>query len=335
MPRLVINYMRPLAILVLLIISTLILFSFFLIPKIFITTLPDFYHHYWNLLSWLFLISILLLSSAFVIERADFSHHFLGHILVMSLVLWFVFDMLDLIKGGFMSNINEAKVIRVGGWSLIAFAFLFLGIQIYLRFVVNYPDILRAPDTTALPLLASGGPHLAFVLTLLALLPLLLIPGSVGAYYAFREHNEASMRTALIFALIAVVALTLCLMRWPSLNWYIALSYTQDPGQRGLLSAISLALNTYLGTYLGGILASVAASIWFFITCSAMLHDKGFPKWIAYTGIVAGIYLILAITDRIGMVSGFISTLFRLVAPIDVVWLLIFGVGLLIHPKAS
>jgi hypothetical protein len=102
-----------------------------------------------------------------------------------------------------------------------------------------------------------------------------------------------------------------------------------------MLSAILLSLNTYLGTFIGGILASVTASIWFFITCRTMLRDPQFPKWIAYTGIIAGIYLLLAIADRFNLVSGFLLTVLRSVAPIDAVWLLIFGIGLIVHPKSK
>lgn len=100
MPRLVFNYMRPLAVLVLLLISILIAFSFFLIPKIFFATLPDFYYRYWHLLSWLFLISTLLLICAFVLERSTLPHSFVGHILMIALLLWFIFDALQLLKVG-------------------------------------------------------------------------------------------------------------------------------------------------------------------------------------------------------------------------------------------
>lgn len=100
MPRLAFNYMRPLAVLVLLAVTFLIFFSFFLIPKIFVLTLPDFYHRYWCLLSWLFLISFFLVLSAFFIENPAFPYPFLGHLIIIVLLILFVLDICRLLKVG-------------------------------------------------------------------------------------------------------------------------------------------------------------------------------------------------------------------------------------------
>ncbi len=160
---------------------------------------------------------------------------------------------------------KQSKIIMVGGWSLILFTFLYIGTQVYLKVFFNYPDVLHGPDKDVIPVFLSGGLHLAIMLTLLSLLPLLLVPGSIGAYYAFKEESEGSMLLALIFAMIAILGFILCLMRWPSVNWYIALTYVQaNDAERVVLSGLLLSLNTYLGTYLGGFLTSVCSSIWFF-----------------------------------------------------------------------
>lgn len=230
---------------------------------------------------------------------------------------------------------NDAKIIRAGGWSLVLFTILYLGIQVFLMVNYDYPAVLHGPDREVLPILLSGGLPLAVILTIFAFTPLLLIPGSLGAYYAFRNESEPSMRMSVLFAVITVIGLVISLLRWPAFNWYIALAYTQtnDPNQFWNLSTILLAMNTFFGTFIGGIMATMCASIWFFIVSSAMLRAKDFPNWLGYFGILAGVFLILSIVNVFGLIpNGHIIQAF---GALDAVWLLIFGVSLLIHKKAE
>lgn len=225
---------------------------------------------------------------------------------------------------------KNSKMISIGGWSLIVFTVLYLGIQVYLMVVHNYPAIAYGPGRLVLPVLLSEGRPLAFVLTIFSLLPLLLIPGSVGAYYAFRGENEPGMRLATLFALITAFSLVICLMRWPSFNLYIAGAYAvADAGQRGLLNAMLLASNAYFGVYIGGFLASACATVWFFITAKTMLKSRGFPVWVGYLGIVAAVVMLLTLINNFNFFPAVVTQSISDLAPIDAVWLLVFGISLL------
>lgn len=231
---------------------------------------------------------------------------------------------------------KKLHIVAVGGWSIIIFTVVYLGMQVYLQVLFDYPAVLHGPDKEVLPLLLSGGSHLAVVLTILAFLPLLLIPGAVGAFYAFREQNGPAMQVAMIFASFAILTFVLCLMRWPSINWYIALAYMQaNPEQQSLLTSILLACNTYLGTYLGGFVTSICAAVWFFITSSVMLKSVDFPKWIGYTGRIAGFYLVIVAVTNFKVFPPLMEQIIRAFSPIDAIWLLIFGIGLLVHKRSD
>lgn len=232
--------------------------------------------------------------------------------------------------------LRRLRIVTVGGWSLILFTLLYLGMQVYLQVFFNYTVLLHGPDKEVLPLLLSGGIHLAVMLTIYSLIPLLLVPGAIGAFYAFREQSGPAMEVGIIFASFAILTFVLCLMRWPSINWYVALAYTQaNPEQQSLLTSFLLATNTYLGTYLGGFVTSICAAIWFFITSSAMLRAPDFPKWIGYTGRIAGIYLVILVINNFKFFPPVIDAVIRAIAPIDAVWLLVFGIGLLVHRRSD
>lgn len=232
---------------------------------------------------------------------------------------------------------NNSNIVTKGGWALIIFAMLFLGIQIYLRMVFGFTAVLHGPGLDQLPvLLAAGqGHHFLIVLTIFSLLPLLLVPGSIGAYHAFKEQNEPGMRIAMVFAFIAAIAFVLSLMQWPSSNMAMTSVYAAaDAGQRGVLAGVLTAFNSYFGTYVGGFLTAFSASIWFFMTGTIMLKAKDFPKWIAYFGIIVAVFMFIDMIENFGIFPAWFSQVVHYIEPIDVVWLLVFGIGLLMHKDA-
>lgn len=99
MPKLVFYYMRPVAVLLLFMLSIAILSSYIFIPKSLVFALPDFYHHYWRLLSVLLLICILFLGLAFYAERKTVARG-LFHLIALALIAGFIWETLKLIDVG-------------------------------------------------------------------------------------------------------------------------------------------------------------------------------------------------------------------------------------------
>jgi hypothetical protein len=232
-----------------------------------------------------------------------------------------------------MNNAN--KMISVGGWSLVIFTLLYLGVQAYLVSFYNYPTSVYDPGLRLLPILLAGSHSLAVMLTIFSLTPLLLIIGSVGAYYAFKDINEPAMRLSTYFAIIMALAFTLYLMRWPSFGLTLSGAYAlADPLQRGVLAALYHAENSYYGVFLGGFLTSVCGGVWSLIVGLVMLQTKGFPRWMGYLGIIAAIYMFVQIFNAFGFYPPMVTMILTRFAPIDAVWLLFFGVGLLAYRRS-
>lgn len=99
MHRLALNYMRPVAMLLLFLLSVGILSSFIFIPKNLVYALPDYYHHYWQLLSILLMITVVFLGMAFYAERKS-NANWLHHTIALTLIVWFIKETYTLINIG-------------------------------------------------------------------------------------------------------------------------------------------------------------------------------------------------------------------------------------------
>ena len=109
-------------------------------------------------------------------------------------------------------------MVRVGGWSLVVGAVLFVGVFSYLASEFHYPDVLEGPATEVLPNLRRGGQMMRAVWALYSLLPLAFIPAGAGSYLALRRGGGGRMLVAFCAALVAAVAMPVGLMRWPSVH---------------------------------------------------------------------------------------------------------------------
>ena len=69
MPKLIVNYMRPMAVVLFILATVVITVSYFFIPKVYAIVLTEFYRQYWHLLTFLFLIAVLFLGLAFYLEH--------------------------------------------------------------------------------------------------------------------------------------------------------------------------------------------------------------------------------------------------------------------------
>lgn len=100
MPRLMINYMRPLAALLFLLVSVTIVASYSLIPKVLAVGLSDFYLKYWQLLTWLFTIATLFLFFAFYAERSVNKRYWFYHLIALLLLVYFIYEVIKLFQIG-------------------------------------------------------------------------------------------------------------------------------------------------------------------------------------------------------------------------------------------
>lgn len=229
---------------------------------------------------------------------------------------------------------TNAKMVRLSGWFLIAFTLIYLGLQLTFILVYNYHAALSGPDIDSFKLLLAGGTPMQLLLAIFALVPLMLIPVSVGAYYAFRDVNEPGLKVSVLFATLSAFALSLCLMRWPTFNWYLARLYDQSGSQQPAISAVFHALDDYLGLFVGDIFSKVCAIVWFYIVAKAMLRSRSVPQWIGYLGIIAVVYMIVTLCIPFSnIVPMAIISFLNVLAPLMFIWLMMFGITLLMYKE--
>lgn len=217
--------------------------------------------------------------------------------------------------------------IRVGGWSLIVGAAVFMVVFSYLAAAFDYPDVLDGPAESVLPsLLATGGTGRA-IWAVYSFLPLLWIPAGVGAYAAFRHSHPGSSFLAAQCAVVAALAMMLGLMRWPTVHWRLAELYvTADPDQRVVLGAIFDGLNTYLGNYIGEFLGEFAFNLFFVLTSWALFKTRAVARGIAAMGLATAIAGLVGMFRNLADAVAPIAELNNYLLPL---WMTVFGIILL------
>jgi hypothetical protein len=222
------------------------------------------------------------------------------------------------------------KMIVAGGLSFIVGAISFVLVFSYLAANFNYPDILDGSAAEVLPRLLAGGAEMRTVWAIYALLPLLLIPGAVGAYSACTSSREL-MTLALIAISIGALAMCLGLMRWPSVHWALAEAFAVSDAQ-GMagLSAVFTGLNIYLGNYIGEFLGEICLAAFFFLTGCSCLKEVHFPRWLGWSGIVFALLFAVGAFRNVTGTVQFVSDLNNALLPL---WMMVLGFSLIWHTR--
>ena len=222
---------------------------------------------------------------------------------------------------------------RAGGAALVVAALGFIGVFTYLAVRFNYPDVLDAPASTALPGLLAMGTTGRAVWALYGVLPLLLIPAAIGAHSALRSADEGGMRLALLSATVAALTMMLGLLRWPSIQWELARAYAvSGPDARIVLTAVFDGLNRYLGNYLGEFVGELSLNAFFLLSARAMWRGRMLPRWVAGFGLASGALGWIAMWRNVTDVVAPVAALNNAVLPL---WMIVFGVGLFLLGDAQ
>jgi Domain of unknown function (DUF4386) len=183
---------------------------------------------------------------------------------------------------------NDQKMAFAGGVAFIVGALAFVAVFSYLAAQFNYPAVLEGSADEVLPRLRAGGSMMRAVWAVYAFLPLFLVVGAVGAYFAFHA-SRALMSFATVFATIAAFAMCLGLMRWPSIHWALAEAYSNAGADARLtIAAVFDGLNLYLGNYIGEFLGETLLAAFFILTGYAMLSER-MSLWLGWSGIAFGL----------------------------------------------
>ena len=223
-------------------------------------------------------------------------------------------------------------VIRVGGLSLIIAALVFIGVFSYLSERFDYPDVLDGRAADVLPALLATGTTGRAVWAVYALLPLLWIPASVGAFHALRANGEGRARIGMLFASVSSIAMVAGLMRWPSFHWELARAWGgADASARLTLETVFNATNLYLGNYVGEFLGELAANVFFLLSASAMLkRTSNFASWVGWFGVGTSVAGLLGMFRNSVAAAAPVAEVNNFLLPL---WMIVFGVNLLQYGK--
>jgi hypothetical protein len=226
--------------------------------------------------------------------------------------------------------VTTRTIIRFGGFCLAGGAIAFLGVFAYLAARFGYPDVLDGPAATVLPALLATGPQGRLVWAVYALLPLIWLPAGVAAYEALAPVRRGAMLLALVFAVVAALALMLGLMRWPSVHWHLALAYEHTgPPEQAIISSIFDGLNTYLGNYLGEFLGELSFSAFFLFTSIVWLQAPRTASWIGWVGVATAAFGFAGMFRNVTDVVAPIAALNNYLLP---AFMIILGIALVRWP---
>jgi Domain of unknown function (DUF4386) len=218
----------------------------------------------------------------------------------------------------------------IGGWSLIAATLLFGAVFVYLAGAFDYPAILERPASEVLPRLLSLGAEGRAVWVVYGLVPLLLLPTSIGVHTASREAAPCTALGAVIAAVLGAAAMMVGLLRWPSLHWHLALAYASgSPATRDSIAAVFAAANSFLGNFIGEFLGELFLNAFFLCASFALAHAAGSSRrWLLYAGSAATALGGVSMFRNVTAVVSPIAAVNNAILPI---WMLLLGVALLTH----
>jgi hypothetical protein len=217
-----------------------------------------------------------------------------------------------------------------GGVSFVVGALAFVFIFSYLAANFDYPDILDGSAAEVLPRLRDGGSLMRAVWAVYAFLPLLLIPGAVGAYFAC-PSSRARMTLALVVASVGALAMCLGLMRWPSIHWALAEVYSHAGTEtKSGLDAVFSGMNLYIGNYVGEFLGETTLAVFFLLSGLSMLEETRFPKWLGWSGVGFSSLLLVGAFRNVTNAVQVVADMNNAFLP---VWMIVMGAALIWYSR--
>jgi len=225
---------------------------------------------------------------------------------------------------------QHRPIIIAGGLSFVVGALAFVSVFSYLAANFDYPQVLDGSAAEVLPRLREGGSVMRAVWAIYAFLPLLIVPGAVGAYFAC-PSSRGRMTLALVVASLGALAMCLGLMRWPSIHWALAETYSQaGPGTKSSLDAVFDGLNLYLGNYVGEFLGELALAAFFLLAGLSMLDETRFPRWLGWSGVGFSLLFLVGAFRNVASAVQFVADVNNGLLPL---WMIVLGTALVRYSK--
>lgn len=211
---------------------------------------------------------------------------------------------------------------RSGGLALLAATALFVFVFGYLAVRFDYPAVLDRPAAEVLPALRGLGVTGQAVWLLYALVPLLLIPTARSVQRASQAVAPQLGQAAVWLAFLSAAAMMTGLLRWSTLQWWLAGRWpSASPAARGLIAHRFDAANLYLGNVAGEFLGELFLN-GFFLVAALALARVWRQRWLATAGVVVSVVGWVAMLRNITDVVAPVAEVNNSVLP---AWMLVLG----------
>jgi hypothetical protein len=230
--------------------------------------------------------------------------------------------------------------VRWLGVLFIVFAIAFNLPFTYLGTYFQYPAILREPVGTILTAFTAGGTGLILAWFGFMVAGLVLAPIAVGMAKATRRPGNAAYAVASL-GVAAGLAQAIGLSRWvyavPGLaaQWNAAV----DPAAKAAVEQLFTVLHQFAGVGVGEAIGQSLTAFWVIGVAFAQWKHPRFGAAVAILGIVAGIVLLLGLSEGLATAIPFSPGILGLAALIGFVllslWLVWTGLLCLFRPSAG
>lgn len=228
-----------------------------------------------------------------------------------------------------MNNLKHDTIVLIGGWCMVVFSILFIGITIAIDNMLQTQPMLYSMEQHNLFKVAAGSTAIRMLFVLYAITPLLLIPGAVSTYYAFIEKYEVNMRIALYFAMIGTIALMLSMLMLPTLNWHLVSHIQVMPSaEQSAMIILLQSFHNYFGILIGDIMGFGCILVWMFTFSIITLRSDSMPHVLGVILLIIATFAAFIFMLRTTTLLPPISTHVQLPG-IIALWIFICGIGLI------
>jgi hypothetical protein len=226
--------------------------------------------------------------------------------------------------------VRHRGTVFAGGLCLVVGALAFVGVFSYLAATFDYPEILDGAAADVLPRLVAGGEAMRATWALYAFLPLLLVPGAAGAAYAC-PRSRGRGTVAVAFATMGALAMTLGLLRWPTVHWTLAEAWSSaGPDARVALDAMFRGLNLYLGNGIGEFLGEVCLGLFFLLNARSLRREPHFAPWLGWAGTIFAVLFLVGAFRNVAPAVQPVADVNNLLLPL---WMIVLGVALVVAAR--
>ena len=220
---------------------------------------------------------------------------------------------------------HSSTVVRRGGAALLLATALFAAVFSYLAAAFDYPEVLDRQSGQVLPALLALGPIGRGVWLLYALIPLLLIPTALAVRELTRAYSPRLTRGGMSLGVLSAAAMTAGLIRWPTLQWSLAGTWTlADPAERLVIAQRFDTANRLLGNALGEFAGELCLNGFFLVAAFAIARATR-QRWLMVAGIAASGLGWIAMLRNLTTAVAPVAALNNAVLPL---WMLVLGVSM-------